>query len=106
MEKNLGSTEIERLSSLVFGRAIRLPLHAWVRKQTGPFFQRQAADGVGTHQTYIRTELTTLVETGMLDQLPRSDGDNRVFYSPNVDHPWWKIIDAAVEALAATEGRK
>jgi len=93
------------LSSVLFGRALRLPLALWVRGRREPFFQRQAADGLGTHQPYIRKELATFVQTGMVRELPRTDGDIRLFYEPVHEHPWWSIIDAAGAVLHADDPR-
>lgn len=99
MEPPVVSSEaVHEISSALFGRALRLPLALWVRTRSEPFFQRQAADGVGTHQTYIRKELATLVRLGMVRELPRTDGDNRLFYEQVPTHPWWGIIDAAHHA--------
>jgi hypothetical protein len=89
---------LREVSAELFGRALRLPLAAWVRAQPGPFFQRQAAEGIEAPQTYVRKELATLVRVGMVHELPRSDGDIRVFYEQAPDHPWWAIIDTASRA--------
>ncbi|WP_331758112.1 hypothetical protein OG225_42210 (plasmid) [Nocardia sp. NBC_01377] len=89
---------VQELSAALFGRALRLPLGIWVRAQTEPFFQRQASDGVGMPQTYVRKELAVLVSLGMLRELPRAEGDKRLFYDQLTDHPWWLIIDAAAHA--------
>jgi hypothetical protein len=78
---------------------MRLPFALWIRSQIQPFFQRQAADGVGTHQTYIRKELAMLVRLSMVRELSRADGDNRLFYEQIATHPWWGVIDAACRAL-------
>lgn len=86
---------LNAVSASLFGRALRLPLAVWVRNQHEPFFQRQAADGTAAPQTYVRKELTTLVDVGMVRELPRADGDNRVFYQQIPEHPWWEIIDVA-----------
>lgn len=85
---------LHELSAALFGRAVRLPLAVWVRGRTGPFFQREAAEGVGTHQPYIRKELATLVTLGMVRELPRISRA-RLFYEQVPDHPWWSIIDTA-----------
>ncbi|MFI6997186.1 hypothetical protein [Nocardia sp. NPDC050175] len=90
---------VQELSAALFGRALRLPLAIWVRSQSEPFFQRQASDGIGIPQTYVRKELATFVQQGMLRELPRAEGDKRLFYEQVRDHPWWMIIDAADQAL-------
>lgn len=98
---------LHELSAALFGRAVRLPLAVWVRGRTEPFFQREAAEGVSTHQPYIRKELTTLVTLGMVRELPRINRA-RVFYEQVPDHPWWSVIDAAqrVAQTAPDAGRR
>lgn len=86
---------LRELSAALFGRAVRLPVAVWVRGQAEPFFQRQAADGVGDLQTYVRKELATLVTLGMVQELPRDTDRARVFYQQVPDHPWWAVIDTA-----------
>ncbi|MCX0270051.1 hypothetical protein NLM24_04865 [Nocardia zapadnayensis] len=89
---------VQELSAALFGRALRLPLAIWVRSRSEPFFQRQASDGIGIAQTYVRKELASFVKLGMLRELPRAEGDKRLFYEQVADHPWWLIIDAAAQA--------
>jgi hypothetical protein len=86
------------ISGALFGRRLRLPLALWIRKRDGEFFQREAAEGVGVPPQYVGKELGLLVQLGMITQLPRSRGDNRVFYAAEPAHPLWAVIDAAESA--------
>lgn len=95
---------LRELSAALFGRAVRLPVAVWVRGQTEPFFQRQAAEGIGDHQTYVRKELATLVQLGMVRELPRVTDRARVFYQQIPEHPWWAVIDAASRAAQDRRG--
>ncbi len=78
---------------------MRLPLAIWVRHQQEAFLQRQCADGIGVPTQYVGKELALLASLGMLEQLPREPGDNRVFYRHQRDHPLWSVIDAAATAV-------
>lgn len=104
VEQGASSEALRELSAGLFGRAVRLPVAAWVRGRTEPFFQRQAAEGVNDHQTYVRKELSMLVALGMVRELPRDTDRARVFYQQIPDHPWWLVIDTALRvARAATK---
>lgn len=92
---------LRELSAGLFGRAVRLPVAVWVRGRTEPFYQRQAAEGVNDHQTYVRKELAALVDLGMVRELPRETDRARVFYEQIPDHPWWQVIDTAAQAASA-----
>lgn len=52
-----------------------LPLCSYIQ-----FFQRQRAEGVGVPSQYIRRELAIQAGLGMVEELDRESGDNRVFY--------------------------
>ncbi|WP_063054746.1 hypothetical protein [Nocardia salmonicida] len=102
MESERGSADpVQELSAALFGRTLRLPLAIWVRSRTEPFFQRQASDGVAVAQTHVRKELATFVQLGMLRELPRAEGDKRLFYEQDRGHPLWGTIDAAQVAVHA-----
>lgn len=90
---------LSTVSAALFGRALRLPLAAWIRQRNTPFFQKQCAEGVGSLQQYVRKELAVLVDLGMIEQLPRERGDARIFYRQVPEHPLWAVIDAATTAV-------
>ena len=90
---------LAHVSAALFGRSIRLPLAAWIRRRDTPFFQKQCAQGVGALPQYVSKELNGLAELGMIEQLPREAGDTRIFYRQVPHNPLWAVIDAATTAV-------
>jgi DNA-binding MarR family transcriptional regulator len=90
---------LARLGELLFGRALRLRVAAWVAaRQDVLFFQGEAAKGVDYSASAVIQELDRLVELGMLVRLPRQPGDRRQYYT-RTDSQLWAAVAAAVTAL-------
>lgn len=87
--------EPTRVSDLLFGRACRLPICAWVRDHDKRFHQSRVPTFGTTSRSNIRTELDRLVSAGMLHE--DRPGDGRVHYEMT-DSPLWQIVDVAVTA--------
>ncbi len=90
-------------SKLWWGNALRLRAAAWIREQpAGSFFyQRQMARELATEAAYVRRELELLVAAGAIDPQPQAVGERRLFYTADLEHPIWPVVDAAV--LCANE---
>lgn len=87
----------------LFGRSARLRLALWVLARDSKFWQQQAADEMGIKTQYLKTELVHLLKLGMIDLVERDDpGERRVFYV-RVEHPLWRVIEAASGALKELE---
>lgn len=99
--------EIDEVSHLLFGRGIRLPLAAWVLEtaNSGPFYQQQAADGIGAKAQYLRPELQHLCDLGMIEQQDKAPGQIRQMYTVDAEHPLWAIITTAVDSVALLKTR-
>ena len=95
-------TAIELVSDRLFGRKSRLVLAAWIRGLSdGTFYQQQAASETGIPQSNVRDELKArLIPLGMVQELPRTAGDRRQYYS-RTNSDLWRIIESAVEIVSA-----
>lgn len=93
--------DLEGVSGLLFGRGLRLPLAAWIWSQTDhtPFYQQQAADGIGSKAQYMRREFELLCELEMIAPVPKGPGEIRQLYVADPDQPLWSIVETAVQVI-------
>ncbi|MFI9453370.1 hypothetical protein [Amycolatopsis sp. NPDC052450] len=89
--------DTDEVGRVLFGRACRLRLALWIRRQpTQSFFQSQPpADVIA--QSVVGDELRRLVALGMLIESRRT-GERRVYYRRTTS-VLWTVIEAADEAL-------
>ncbi len=85
-------------SKLWWGNALRLRAAAWIRAQPkgSQFYQRQIARELATEAAYVRRELELLVAAGAIEPQPQASGERRLFYTADLQHPIWPVVDAAV----------
>ncbi|MBN3458401.1 hypothetical protein JNN96_30635 [Mycobacterium sp. DSM 3803] len=88
------------VSELLFGRACRLGVAAWVlNNPKGRFFQSEPSGIARASSTNIRDELGRLVELGMLE-VERPEDSRRIYYV-RTNSPLWDVISAALNAIEA-----
>lgn len=88
------------LGDRLFGRSLRLRLALWILNQQGAsFYQGEAALGVSYSAGGVATDLDRLVELGMLIREEGAQDGRRQYYRQTAS-PFWKIIEAARNALA------
>ena len=97
--------ELERVSDLLFGRSLRVPLaaHLFEHYRNESFYQQQVADEMGTRAQYLQRELAVLTELDMIRPEPKSRGEIRQMYKVNEDNALWTIVETTVSAVEQFE---
>ncbi|GAA1325772.1 hypothetical protein GCM10020360_32580 [Nonlabens tegetincola] len=87
---------LNEVSTLLFGRACRLPIALWVLEHgDGKFYQSEPPTNLGS-QTAIRQELSRLAKAGLIAE-ERTSNENRVYYR-RINSPLWRIFAEAEKA--------
>jgi hypothetical protein len=90
---------VEDAAALLFGRASRFRLAAWIAGlPEGTFYQGEAVKGVDDSPNAVLQELNRLTRLGMLIKQPRLSGERRQYYS-RTDSRLWQIIREALDAF-------
>lgn len=91
---------LPQLSKLLFGNQDRLLVAlAVARSKTGVFYAHELAEALGIVDPRVVMQLATFEKAGLIQRLPKTQGDRRVFFR-RTDGPFWALCEQlAVETI-------